>query len=78
LTKPTGDHFVLHARALHGNPYNGHSLAATVADVAAMTGADVKRTHVDNGYRGHNHPNRFQVWISDQIRRTTAAHKREM
>jgi len=49
-----------------------------VADVAAMTGVEVKRTHVDKGYRGHNHPNRFQVWISGQVRRTTAALKREM
>ncbi len=30
------------------------------------------------GYRGHNHPNRFQVWISGQVRRTTADLKREM
>jgi len=78
VTKPKGGQFVLHARALHGNPYDGHTLAAAVADLAAMTGVEVKRTHVDKGYRGHNHPNRFQVWISGQVRRTTAALKREM
>jgi transposase, IS5 family len=33
---------------------------------------------VDKGYRGYNHPNRFQVWISGQVRRTTAALRREM
>jgi transposase, IS5 family len=78
VTQPKGGQFVLHARALHGNPYDGHTLAAAVADVAAMTGVEVQRTHVDKGYRGHNHPNRFQVWISGQVRRTTAALKREM
>jgi IS5 family transposase len=78
VTQPKGGQFVLHARALHGNPYDGHTLAAAVADVAAMTGVEVKPTHVDKGYRGHNHPNRFQVWISGQVRRTTAALKREM
>jgi IS5 family transposase len=78
VTQPKGGQVVLHARALHGNPYDGHTLAAAVADVAAMTGVEVKRTHVDKGYRGHNHPNRFQVWISGQVRRTTAALKREM
>jgi IS5 family transposase len=78
VTQPKGGQFVLHARALHGNPYDGHTLASAVADVAAMTGVAVQRTHVDKGYRGHNHPNRFQVWISGQVRRTTAALKREM
>jgi IS5 family transposase len=78
VTKPKGGQFVLHARALHGNPYDGHTLASAVADVAAMTGVAVQRTHVDKGYRGHNHPNRFQVWISGQVRRTTAALRREM
>jgi IS5 family transposase len=43
-----------------------------------MTGVEVQRTHVDKGYRGHNHPNRFQVWISGQVRHTTAALRREM
>ena len=43
-----------------------------------MTGVAVQRTHVDKGYRGHNHPNRFQIWISGQVRRTTAALRREM
>jgi IS5 family transposase len=78
VTQPKGGQFVLQARALHGHPYDGHTLAAAVADVAAMTGVEVKRTHVNKGYRGHNHPNRVQVWISGQVRRTTAALKREM
>ncbi len=30
------------------------------------------------GYRGHNNPNRFRVWITGQVRRTTAAIKREI
>jgi transposase, IS5 family len=60
---------------LHSNPYDGHTPAT---DVAAMTGFAVQRTRVDKGDRGHNHPDRFQVWISGQVRRTTAALKREM
>ncbi len=34
--------------------------------------------HVDKGYRGHNHPNKFKVWISGQVRRVTKAIRREM
>ncbi|QRM35213.1 hypothetical protein JO965_40235 (plasmid) [Microvirga sp. VF16] len=47
-----------------------------MADVAVTIGVEVP--HVDRGYRGHNHPNRFQVWISGQVRQTPAALRREM
>jgi DDE superfamily endonuclease len=30
------------------------------------------------GYRGHNHAQRFRVWISGQVRRATAPIRREM
>src|SRR2546427_10053163 len=35
-------------------------------------------SHGDKGYRGHNHPDRFKVWISGQVRRVTKAIRREM
>jgi IS5 family transposase len=69
---------VLHAKALHGNPFDGHTLGPAIADLQKNTGIEVKRIHVDKGYRGHNHPNKFRVWITGQVRRTTAALKREM
>jgi len=78
VTAPKGGQFVLHARALHGNPFDGHTLGPAIADIERMTGVEVKRSHVDKGYRGHNHPHKFRVWISGQVRRTTAAIKREM
>ena len=34
--------------------------------------------HVDKGYRGHQHPHKFRVWIGGQVRRATAAIRREM
>ena len=69
---------MLHARALHGNPFDGHTLAAAVDDLQAMTGVEVRRIHVDKGDRGHDYPNRFRVWISGQVRRVTPAIKKEM
>jgi transposase, IS5 family len=78
VTSPKGGQFVLHAQALHGNPYDGHTLGPVVADLARLTGVGPQRIHVDKGYRGHNHPNRFQVWISGQVRRVTRAIRREM
>jgi IS5 family transposase len=78
VTKPKGGQFVLHARALHGNPFDGHTLGPAITDIERMTGIEVKRGHVDRGYRGHNHPHKFRIWITGQVRRTTAAIKREM
>ena len=78
ITQPKGGQFVLHAKALHGNPFDGHTLGPVVADMESLTGIEAKRIHVDKGYRGHNHPNKFKVWISGQVRRVTAAIRREM
>ena len=70
--------FVLHAKALHGNPYDGHTLGPVIADLEKLTGVTVRCIHGDKGYRGHNYPNRFKVWISGQVRRVTKAIRREM
>ena len=58
--------------------FDGHTLKPAVADIEKNTGLEVRRIHVDKGYRGHNYPNRFRVFITGQVKRTTAAIKREM
>jgi transposase, IS5 family len=78
VTQPKGGQFVLHAKALHGNPFDGHTLGPAVADLERVTGVKVARVHVDKGYRGHNYPNKFKVWISGQVRRVTKTIRREM
>jgi IS5 family transposase len=78
VTSPKGGQFVLHAKALHGNPFDGHTLRPVIADLEKLTGVETRRIHVDKGYRGHSHPHKFRVWISGQVRRVTAAIRREM
>jgi len=78
VTAPKGGQFVLHAKALHGNPYDGHTLGPVIADLEILTGVAVSRIHGDKGYRGHNYPDRFKVWISGQARRVTQVIRREM
>ena len=58
-------------RRLHGNPFDGHTLGPVIADLEQLTGVAARRIHVDKGYRGHNHPHKFRVWISGQVRRVT-------
>jgi IS5 family transposase len=48
-----GGQFVLGARTLPGNPYDGHSLAAQIAQTERLTGRRMRRAYVDRGYRGH-------------------------
>ncbi|AKI03366.1 Transposase DDE domain (plasmid) [Hoeflea sp. IMCC20628] len=48
-----GGQFVLGAMVLPGNPYDGHSLAGQIDQVARLTGTSVARVYVDRGYRGH-------------------------
>lgn len=45
--------FVLHAAALHGNPFDGHTLGRVLKETAGLTGVTPRRAHVDRGYRGH-------------------------
>jgi IS5 family transposase len=78
VTSPKGGQFVLHAKALHGNPFDGHTLAGAIADIENNTGIEVRHAHVDKGYRGHDYPNKHRVWITGQVSGTTASIKREM
>ena len=64
--------------ALGLDPRDGHTLGPIIADLERLTGVETRRIHVDKGYRGHNHPHRFRVWISGQVRRVTASIRREM
>jgi len=76
-TKPKGGQFVLHSKALHGNPFDG-TLGPVITELERQTGVTTRRIHVDKGYRGHNHKEKFRVWISGQLRRVTRPIRREM
>jgi IS5 family transposase len=80
LKRSKGGQFALHAKALPGNPYDGHTLATIIPDMERMLGMGIERILADAGYRGHNAPKgyRFRVFTSGQKRRVTPAIKREM
>lgn len=73
-----GGQFVLHARAFHGNPYDGHTLARVIAETQAITGREVERVYVDKGYRGHDAPKPLRVFLSGQKRGVHGQIKREL
>ena len=48
------DNFVVGAHALHGNPYDGHTLKEAVEQAGRLGAFTPKALFVDRGYRGHN------------------------
>jgi transposase, IS5 family len=80
LKHSKGGQFVVHAQALPGNPYDGHTLAGVIPAIEQLIGNTIERLHADAGYRGHNAPSeyKFKVYTSRQKRRVTPAIKREM
>ena len=64
--------FVVGARSMPGNPYDGHTLAEALEQAEILTGIRVRRAFVDRGYRGHGVA-RTDVFISGQKRGMTPA-----
>ncbi|WP_407175043.1 IS5 family transposase [Bradyrhizobium sp. STM 3562] len=73
-----GGQFVLHAQALPGNPYDGHTLGDVIEATEKLTGCAIERGYVDKGYRGHKTENPRRVFISGQKRGVFGAIKREL
>lgn len=73
-----GGQFVLQAKALPGNPYDGHTLREVIEETQALTGRAVERVYVDKGYRGHDAPRPRSVFISGQKRGVHGVIKREL
>ncbi len=80
LGRSKGGQFALHAKALPGNPYDGHTLAQIIPEMEKTIGNSIARIIADAGYRGHNAPlsHKFRVYTTGQKRRMTPAIKREM
>jgi transposase, IS5 family len=80
LKHSKGGQFVVHAQALPGNPYDGHTLAGVIPAIEQLVGHTIERLHADAGYRGHNAPPdyKFKIYTSKQKRRLTPQIKREM
>ena len=73
-----GGQFVLHAKALPGNPYDGHTLGDVIEATEKLIGCAIERAYVDKGYRGHDTANPRRVFISGQKRGVFGVIKREL
>ncbi len=73
-----GGQFILHAKALPGNPYDGHTLKEVIEETEALTGREIERAYVDKGYRGHDAPKPYRVFKSGQKRGVHGQIRREL
>ena len=78
VNRAKAGHFILSARAVHGRPYDGHTLQSTIKDAEQNTGIEVKRIYVDKGYAGHDYENKLKVFKSGQRRGVYGQIKREL
>jgi len=69
--------WVLSASLCQGNPYDGHTLAATLASAEANTGIAVTDAYVDKGYRGHDYSGSTDVHIAGSSHRGISRTKRK-
>jgi len=80
VRRSPGGQFVLHAKALPGNPYDGHTLETVIPAIEQTTGATLSRILADAGYKGHNAPpsHKMRVYTQGQKRGVTEAIKKLM
>ena len=70
--------FILHAKALPGNPYDGHTLKEVIEETETLTGREIERAYVDKGYVGHDAAKPNRVFKSGQKRGVHGQIKNEL
>jgi IS5 family transposase len=53
LATTNRSNWIVAAKLLENNPYDGHTLSATLEATESITGVEVSDAYVDKGYRGH-------------------------
>jgi IS5 family transposase len=80
LTHSKAGQFIVHAKALPGKPYDGHTLGTIIPEIEEQIGVTLQRIIADAGYKGHNAPphHRFKVYTAGQKRGMTENIRRQM
>ena len=55
--------FIIGLQAFHGNPYDGHTLQASLDQAERLSQQDIKNVYVDLGYRKHDYQGATKIHI---------------
>lgn len=78
VNRAKGGHFILSSQALHGAPYDGHTLSGAIDNMQKNTNVEPQRIYVDKGYKGHDYEHKLRVFTSGQKRGVHGQIKREL
>lgn len=60
--------WVLAARALEGNPYDGHTLQSTMDRIVTTSGIEPEHVYCDMSYRGHDYEGECEIHVGRRRR----------
>ncbi len=70
--------FILAAKSFHENPYDGHTLAATIADVEKNTKGSIQKVFLDRGYRGNDYSAKSKIYTPYTTKSLSEEDKKNM
>lgn len=56
--------FILGIQAIHGNPYDGHTLACSLSQAERLSDIKFNEAYVDRGYRGHDYSGKTVIHLA--------------
>ena len=79
MSVTTKGNWITSISAVHGNPFDGHTLGETVLRSENTSGVKVKEIYVDRGYRGHDYLGDASVYSqTGRLKRLTRAIRRKL
>ena len=78
IVSTSKESFVIGAKSLPGNPYDGDTLQACIEQAERVPGVKAKEAYTDRGYRGHSNTGTLKVWIAGAKRGVTSAIHRKL
>ena len=69
--------WIVACQLMKNNPYDGHTLAATLTAIEDVTGVPVSDAYVDKGYRGHDYTGDAEIHIAGKGKKNATRSERK-
>jgi IS5 family transposase len=76
LVTTAKNNWIIGVKAFHGNPYDGHTLSASIKQAEKITKREIEQAICDLGYRGHNYTGDCKIGIVPRNRKIKSRWKR--